>query len=156
VKVWDVLAIAGVIIGIIGCFLPWGINFPTTRHPEQYVVAGTSLASGIFALIGLISAVMFLLIFTSKRKAYMVFAVLTSGLVTLIISGNFIQYPSYHIGNRFIPIPIRPPGGILPPTALYGAYVTLIGALTVSGLAFLYIAATAEKQRRLSRSNQRT
>jgi hypothetical protein len=144
VKAWDVLTIAGIVIGTLGCFLPWGGYTSPFWFPELEPKTGTYFLSGIYALYGFISVAVFQLIFMLNRKVYGVFAVLILGLVALYVSGNWILHPD-HFGY-----------GILTPyTVLHGAYVTLLGALIVSGMAFLYIAATAKRQLSLSKSDQR-
>jgi hypothetical protein len=142
VKVWDVVIIGGIIIGIIGCFLPWGRLNPSQFQPGQDVRAGTVILSGIYTFMGLTTAAMFQLVFMVKRKVYMIFVVLISGLVALFVSGSWILQPFEYGGSGTY-------------TVLFGAYAALLGAIAVSGMAFLYIAATAEKQRSLSKSKQK-
>jgi len=139
VKDWDVLIIGGIIIGIIGCFLPWGR--PSTFPYNGGLGTGVSFLSGIVTFFGFLSMAAFQLVFMFKRKVYMVKVVLGSGLVALLFSGNWI-------------LPLFPfeYGGSGTYTVLYGAYVTLLVAVAVSGMAFLYIAATAKQQLSLSRS----
>ena len=143
-KVWDVLIIVGIIIGIIGCFLPWGGFNSPSWFPELEPKTGTDFLSGIYTLYGFTSVAVFQLVFMLNRKVYSVFAVLILGLVTLSISGNWILHPDHYGYGRLIPY-----------TVLHGAYVTLLGALIVSGMALRYIAATARKQLSLSKSKQK-
>jgi hypothetical protein len=138
-KVWDVLIIGGLIIGIVGCFLPW--RGRDSMPLWVYFEAGTMIFPGTYTLMCLISAAMFQLFFMIKRKVYMIFVELISGLVALFVSGNWILQSFEY-------------GGSGTHTVLYGAYVALLGAMIVLGMAFLYIAATAKKQLSLSKSKQ--
>ena len=146
VKAWDVLIIGGLIIGTIGCFMPWFEDIYRWCGMCPPFRIGFSFIPGSFTFYVLLSVAVFQLVFMLKRKVYMIFAVLASGLMALLISGNWILNPVEKLGYF----------GTVTYTPLYGAYVTLLGALIISTMAFVYIAATAEKQLSLSKSTQRT
>lgn len=136
------MLLSGIVVGIIGCFLPWGKLNPLSYqlpffwyYPTGEIRAGTWLFSGIYTLASLIFAGIFQLVFMSKKKLQMVFPVLAMTLIALSISGTWIAEPTaveYH--------------GVGTYTVLYGAYITSLSTIAVSATAFLYLVAVAEKQ----------
>jgi len=144
------MIILGIIGGIIGCFSPWGGHSGGSFGiPLPDPKVGTEFLSGIYCLCGFISMAVFQLVFMLKRKVHSVFAVFILGLVTSIISGNWIlNATNFWFGSWYY--------GSIPYTAWGGVYMTLLGALTVSVMTFLYIAATARQQLRMSKLRQGT
>jgi len=90
-----------------------------------------SLASGVYTFAGLIFAALFQLIFTSRKKLYMILLVLVTMLIGLSILGNWMYWPAYDDVGTY--------------NVLYGAYVTLLSIAVVSATAFLYLTLKAEK-----------
>jgi len=134
-------------IGIIGCFLPWGqLNPPSSPlpiffyYPTGEVRTGTSLDSGVYTLIGLVFAALFQMIFTARKKLHTILPVLATMLTALSILGNWMCLPAYGVGTYRI---------------LYGAYVTLLSIAVVSATAFLYLTLNAEKRLSLGKSGQK-
>lgn len=149
VKAWDLPIIFGIILGIIGCFSPWGGHSGGSFGlPLPDPKVGTEFLSGIYCLYGFISVAVFQLVFMLKRKVYSIFAVLILGLMTSIISGNWLLNADRLWFNTWY-------SGSLPYTAWGGVYMTLIGAMIVSAMAFLYIAAAARKRHGSSRPRQK-
>ena len=140
-KIWHAIILGGIVIGIIGCFLPWGKLNPSLYYPWQDVRVGTLILSGIYTFASLMFAAIFQMVFIAKKKLYMVFPVLATALVALFILETWIGEPvacEYSSGGSY--------------TVLYGAYVTLVGIVVVSATAFLYLAIAAEKQLNLGKS----
>jgi hypothetical protein len=134
-KIWNVILLGGIGIGIIGCFLPWGRVNPSFYYPWQDVRAGTWIFSGIYTLASLIFAATFKLFFMAKKKLYVNLVVLVTTLIAFFVLETWIRDPVVYEFGR---------DGTY--TVLYGAYVTLLSVVAVSVTALLYLAVAAEKQ----------
>lgn len=132
-KAWNVILFSGIAVGLIGCFLPWGIH---NQWPEDMRV-GTWLFPGILIFASLIVAAAFQLFFLVSGKAYMILAVLLTALVGFFVLVSWIGEPvanEYGVGGFY--------------TVLYGAYVNLLGIVDVviSAAAFLYFTVMKDEQ----------
>lgn len=132
-KIWNVVLFSGIVVGLIGCFLPWGIH---NQWPEDMRV-GTWLFPGIFLAASLIVAAFFQLFFLVSGKSYVILAVLLTALVGFFVLVNWLGVP---VANEY------GMGGFY--TVLYGAYASLLGIVDVviSAAAFLYFTVMKEKQ----------
>lgn len=100
-EIWDAWIIFGIAIGVLGCFSPWG-EYCESFWPFVLIPrAGTDFLSGVLCLYGFISVAVFQLVFMLERKMYSIFAVLILGLVTLIISGNWVLNTDFSPHGRF-------------------------------------------------------
>jgi uncharacterized membrane protein YccC len=121
----------GTCIGIMGCYLPWGSTrgvFLTNIGPESWVgihyitMASYSFVASIFTLF-------LALIFVLRPKLYPALPIIFTSLAVLCFTGVWIAFPDYRIVNPNLGT--NWPFNIY--SVLYGAYVTLAGAI----LAFL-------------------
>jgi hypothetical protein len=142
IRIVNVLMLTGIILGIVGCFLPWGRHNPSMYYPWQDVRVGTWIFSGIYTFVILMFAAAFQLVFMIKKKLYMVFPVLVAVLIALFISVTWVQEP--------VALEYGSDGSY---TVLYGVYVTLLGVTSVAIMAILHLTITAEKQLRLDKSH---
>lgn len=136
-KTWNAILFSGVVVGMIGCFLPWGKHNPTVFNPWQDVRVGTLIFSGIYTFASLVFATAFQLVFIIKKSPYALLAMLATTLVALFVSGAWINEPAaneYGLDGTY--------------TVLYGAYVTLLSTVVVSATAFLHLVIIVEKQMR--------
>ena len=136
-KIWNIILFSGIVVGLIGCSLPWGIH---NQWGEEMRV-GTWLFPGIFILWTFIVAGVFQLLFLVRRTPYMILVTLLTTLLGFVILVTWIGRPvanEYGLGGFY--------------TVLYGAYVSLLGIVDVviSAAAFLYFTVFKEKQELLS------
>ena len=115
--------------------MPWCENVYRMCGNAPPFITGAGLLPGFLTFLGLLSVAVSLRVFMVKRKVYMIFVALASGLMVLLISGSWILNP---VGLTFF--------GTVAYTPLYGAYVTVLSVLIVSEMVFLQIVTTAEKQ----------
>jgi hypothetical protein len=132
-KIWNVVLFTGIVVGLVGCFLPWGIH---NQWPEDMRV-GTWIFPGIFLFLSLIVAAVFQLLFLVSGKWYMILAVL---LIALGGFGFLVNWLGEPVANEY------GMGGFY--AVLCGAYVSLLGIVDVviSAATFLYFTVMKEKQ----------
>jgi hypothetical protein len=117
-----IVDLVGSVSSICGLFLPWGTREwpPGTMSAPAYPL-GIELALGKLALIGCIATVCFLLVDIKRKSRYSRAFRLSGSLVTVFCALIWIAFP----GALYI-------SGWPLFKALYGAYVSLLGALVTS------------------------
>jgi len=137
-KTWNAILFSGLVVGMVGCLLPWGKHNPTLFNGWQDVKVGIEIfprAVGIYTFASLVFATAFQSVFITKKSPYALLAMLATTLIALFASGVWINEP---VANEYSP------DGTC--TVLYGAYVTLLSTVVVSATAFLYLVAIVERQ----------
>ena len=150
IRITNALMLSGIIVGIVGCFLPWGRNNLSPfyhpwifLYPQLGVEPEIEAAAGFSTLISLIFGAIFQLVSIIKKKLYMIFPVLAAVLIALYASATWTQGAvAAELNGTY--------------TVLYGVYVTLLSITGVAAMAILHLAVTAEKQLSLGKSEQKT
>lgn len=135
------MVLLGTSVALVGCFMPWGHtgiiplvnNVPTSWAGIPYIeIAAYTLSACVLTLF---LAVIFLL----RPRTYLGMLVLFGSLAILLFSGVWIAFPSMRI--------VEPRLGLEWPSnaysILYGAYVTLSGAIVASLASVLQLYRTA-------------
>lgn len=136
-KILNTAIIIGIALGIAGCFLPWAqldsIHAPFFLWSGPETRTGIWIFLGIYALIGLVFTAAFQTIFMVTRQSDSALIALMGGIGALFCAGAWILNP-----------------GTLEVTtasysALYGAYVTLLGTIIVTSALLLSVTLGAER-----------
>jgi len=129
----------GIIVGAVGCFLPWTDCRILPSDVFMYARLGFGVNLGFLALIALIFAGFSQFISMTQGKQYTLFFTFIGGLVGLWATEEWIGQPGAFEPYSWVPVVF---------TALYGAYVTFAGTLLASAGITLSLTLKAERSRR--------
>lgn len=133
--------IIGTILSVWGVFLPWGDKIYFAYYSGLTFFFGVELVLGDFALLGCIIMSLFLVSYVKRGREYLLIPVLLGSFIAVFSVLLWILDPKANVAY----LHLYPPYGIVtvPVTKQYynirvtfGAYMSLIGAILVSGSIF--------------------
>jgi len=125
-RVSIITSAAGVVLGLLGLFLPWGEWMWRPPSGEWSIVLGINNMLGWFSLIGLLLATLSWVLFKAKRQKFSPMLAMVGGIVIMMSAFAWIASPGALLYTGWSKDYI----------ASYGAYVSFVGgALTFAGAA---------------------
>ncbi|MCJ7719687.1 hypothetical protein MUO69_07145 [Candidatus Bathyarchaeota archaeon] len=122
------LIVGGLVLGVLGLFLPWAEWSWIRGYMEWSPVLGINIPLGVLSFVGWLIAVLSLVLFKVRKQELLLVLPMVGGIIIMICAFAGIVNPGTLFGMRLS-------GGFVY-RASYGVYVSLIGgALTFAGAA---------------------